>query len=83
MSDREQFEAAFFANPSGGGLNEFCWRIWQAARAQPAQAEAVPSTLQQADTQPTTLQWCQDCGEGYADFCRVKSNNCKMKPKVS
>lgn len=28
------------------------------------------------------LQWCQDCGEGYVDFCRVKSNACKMKPKA-
>lgn len=37
---------------------------------------------QQVDTQPTTLQWCQDCGEGYVDFCRVKSNACKMKPKA-
>lgn len=35
VDSRAEFEAAFSANESGGGLKEFCWRLWQkqAARA--------------------------------------------------
>jgi hypothetical protein len=31
--ERAVFDHAFFKNESGGGLKEFCWRLWQARAA--------------------------------------------------